>query len=161
MNIKNFVILIILVNLFSCAKKTEKRIEKQNQSWEKLEVITQFQKISIEKNSDSSDVENIIWNKGIYKIPPKYIIEDTVNTKIYLTNDEKDSLKTWILSSIQKTKFTNKNASDYVGNVKLIFTYLNTSISCEYRSVGAWNEVSENTQKIYTLLNSKTEISQQ
>ena len=126
-----------------------------------LQIVTQFQKITIDKNSDSCDVENIIWNKGIYKIPPTYKVEDTINTKIYLTENEKDSLKEWILSSIIEPKFTEVNASDYVGNVELKFINGNTILSCKYRSVGEWNEVSKNTEKIYNLVSSKTKLSKQ
>ncbi len=151
--------IFILSCLLSCAKQPEKKIE--NDTWEKLQVITLFQKITIEKNSDSSEVENIIWNKQIYDIPPKYIIEDTIKTKIYLSKDEKDSLKNWIKSSILKPKFTALNASDYVGNVELNYIDRNTTLSCKYYSVGEWDNVSENTKKIYSLLNSKTKLSKQ
>jgi len=151
--------IFILGCLLSCAKQPERKID--NDPWEKLEVITLFQKITIENNSDSSEVENIIWNKQIYNIPPKYTIEDTVKTKIYLDKNEKDSLKNWIKSSILKPKFTDLNASDYVGNVELNYIYRNTTLSCKYYSVGEWDKVSENTKKIYNLLNSKTELSKQ
>ncbi len=151
--------IFILVFLLSCAKQPEKKIE--NDTWEKLQVITLFQKITIENYSDSSEVENIVWNKQIYNIPPKYIIEDTIKTKIYLDKNEKDSLKSWIKSSILKPKFTALNASDYVGNVELKYIDRNTTLSCKYYSVGEWDKVSENTKKIYNLLNSKTELSKQ
>jgi hypothetical protein len=145
--------------LLSCAKQPEKKIE--SDTWEKLQVITLFQKITIENNSDSSEVDNIVWNKQIYNIRPKYIIEDTIKTKIYLNKLEKDSLKTWIKSSILKPEFTDLNASDYIGNVELKYIDRNTTLSCKYYSVGEWNKVSENTKKIYNLLNSKTELSKQ
>ena len=130
-------------------------------SWRELTIKTDFQSITIDKFSDSCEVEQIIWDKGIYKIPPTYKILDTVKSKIYLTKIEKDSLSKWIISSIIKPKFTNLNASDYVGNVKFNLKYLNTNLSCEYNSVGNWNKVSDNTEKIYNLLVKKTMLSKQ
>lgn len=151
--------LFILSFLFSCAKQPEKKPD--HDPWEKLQVITVFQKITIERSSDSAEVENIVWNKEIYNIPPKYILEDTVKTKIYLSKTEKDSLKTWIKSYIVKPRFTDLNASDYVGNVELKYMDRNTTLTCQYSSVGDWNNGSENTAKIYNLLSSKTELSKQ
>ncbi len=128
------IILFFLIFINSCEKQPEK--QKDKNFWERLEIVTQFQKITVERNSDSAEVENIIWNDGIYDIPPKYIVEDTVYTKIYLSKSEKDSLKNWLLSSITNPKLTDANASDYVGNVKLNFIDRNTTLTCEYESVG-------------------------
>ncbi|WP_295200558.1 hypothetical protein [uncultured Chryseobacterium sp.] len=83
--------LFILSFLLSCAKQPEKKPD--HDPWEQLQVITVFQKITIERSSNSAEVENIVWNKEIYNIPPKYIVEDTVKTKIYLSKTEKDSFK--------------------------------------------------------------------
>lgn len=91
-------LVLMLGFLLSCTKQPEKKT--RNDPWEKLQVNTDFQKITIDCHSDSAEVVNIIWNKEIYNIPPKYIIEDTVTTKIYLSRIEKDSLKNWIRSSI-------------------------------------------------------------
>ncbi|WP_128414575.1 hypothetical protein [Chryseobacterium sp. Leaf201] len=133
----------------------------RNDPWEKLQVNTDFQKITIDRHSDSAEVVNIIWNKEIYNIPPKYIVEDTVTTKIYLSRIEKDSLKNWIRSSILNPQFTDLYATDYVGNVELKYIDRGTTLSCTYNSVGEWDKVSENTKKIYNLLSSKTKLSRQ
>jgi hypothetical protein len=154
-----FISLLFLIALTSCNKNSIEKEEIKN--WDKLQIITNFQKITIEKNSDSCNVENIIWNKKIYDIPPSHIVEDTINSKIYLTNAEKDSLKKWISSSILSPKFTDKNATDYVGNVIFKITDRNTTLSCEYNSVGNWSEVSGTTEKIYNLINKKTKLSTQ
>ncbi|MCJ8155383.1 hypothetical protein MKJ01_16580 [Chryseobacterium sp. SSA4.19] len=131
----------------------------RNDPWEKLQVNTDFQKITIDRHSDSAEVVNIIWNKEIYNIPPKYIVADTVTTKIYLSRIEKDSLKNWIRSSILNPQFTDLYATDYVGNVELKYIDRGTTLSCTYNSVGAWDKVSQNTKKIYNLLSSKTKLS--
>ncbi|KAA0127311.1 hypothetical protein FY557_13080 [Chryseobacterium sp. SN22] len=127
----------------------------------KLQVNTDFQKITIDRHSDSAEVVNIIRNKEIYNIPPKYIAEDTVTIKIYLSRIEKDSLKNWIRSSILNPQFTDLYATDYVGNVELKYIDRGTTLSCTYNSVGAWDKVSQNTKKIYNLLSSKTKLSRQ
>lgn len=145
--------------LLSCTKEPEMKI--RNDPWEKLQVNTDFQKITIDRHSDSAEVVNIIWNKEIYNIPPKYIVEDTVTTKIYLSRIEKDSLKNWIRSSILNPQFTDLYATDYVGNVELKYIDRGTTLSCTYNSVGEWDKVSENTKKIYNLLSSKTKLSRQ
>lgn len=150
---------LILLILISCNKKIKEADIPV--SWQQLKITTQFQNIIIEKYSDSCEVEQIIWDEGIYKIPPNSKVIDTLKSKIYLTKIEKDSLSKWILSSIIKPKFTNLNATDYVGNVKFNFINLNTNLSCEYKSVGNWNKVSDNTEKIYNLLAKKTKLSKQ
>lgn len=152
-------LVLMLGFLLSCTKQPEKKIE--NDPWEKLQVNTDFQKITIDRHSDSAEVVNIIWNKEIYNIPPKYIVEDTVTTKIYLSRIEKDSLKNWIRSSILNPQFTDLYATDYVGNVELKYIDRGTTLSCTYNSVGEWDKVSENTKKIYNLLSSKTKLSRQ
>lgn len=145
--------------LLSCTKEPGMKI--RNDPWEKLQVNTDFQKITIDRHSDSAEVVNIIWNKEIYNIPPKYIVEDTVTTKIYLSRIEKDSLKNWIRSSILNPQFTDLYATDYVGNVELKYIDRGTTLSCTYNSVGEWDKVSQNTKKIYNLLSSKTKLSRQ
>lgn len=152
-------LMFILGFSVSCTEQPEKKIK--NDPWEKLQVNTDFQKITIDRHSDSAEVVNIIWNKEIYNIPPKYIVEDTVRTKIYLSGSEKDSLKNWIRSSIINPEFTDLYATDYVGNVELKYIDRGTTLSCTYNSVGEWDEVSENTKKIYNLLNRKTKLSRQ
>lgn len=152
-------LVLMLGFLLSCTKQPEKKI--RNDPWEKLQVNTDFQKITIDRHSDSAEVVNIIWNKEIYNIPPKYIVEDTVTTKIYLSRIEKDSLKNWIRSSILNPQFTDLYATDYVGNVELKYIDRGTTLSCTYNSVGEWDKVSENTKKIYNLLSSKTKLSRQ
>jgi hypothetical protein len=152
-------LVLMLGFLLSCTKQPEKKIE--NDPWEKLQVNTDFQKITINRHSDSAEIVNIIWNKEIYNIPPKYIVEDTVTTKIYLSRIEKDSLKNWIRSSILNPQFTDLYATDYVGNVELKYIDRGTTLSCTYNSVGEWDKVSQNTKKIYNLLSSKTKLSRQ
>ena len=152
-------LVLMLGFLLSCTKEPEMKI--RNDPWEKLQVNTDFQKITIDRHSDSAEVVNIIWNKEIYNIPPKYIVEDTVTTKIYLSRIEKDSLKNWIRSSILNPQFTDLYATDYVGNVELKYIDRGTTLSCTYNSVGEWDKVSENTKKIYNLLSSKTKLSRQ
>lgn len=139
-------LVLMLGFLLSCTKQPEKKT--RNDPWEKLQVNTDFQKITIDCHSDSAEVVNIIWNKEIYNIPPKYIIEDTVTTKIYLSRIEKDSLKNWIRSSILNPQFTDLYATDYVGNVELKYIDRGTTLSCTYNSVGEWDKVTRHKENL-------------
>ncbi len=153
--------------LFSCEKseKIAPRIEnskiKEFQIWKTLEIKTRYQTLTIFNSADSADYENVTYDDGIYDIPPKYDNKKVENRKIYFSETEKDSLAKFIYSSVTTPKFTNKFVTDYVGNVKLKFSKINMSLVCEYQSVGNWNEVSENTKKIYDIIQSKAQFSTQ
>jgi hypothetical protein len=62
---------------------------------------------------------------------------------------------------ITNPHFTDKNATDYAGHVLVKLIDRNTTVMCEYKSVGEWSEVSDLTKKIYTLLKSKIPIAAQ
>lgn len=158
----NFKLIILLIFIISCSEKVENISDKNfYQNWENLEIKTDRQTITISKLSDSVEYENIIYTKSFYEIPPQYKIQKVQKYKIYLTNAEKDSLAKYIYESVTDPKFTNKFATEYVGNVKLKFSKENMDLICEYKSVGDWTEVSENTRKIYKLIKAKGEISTQ
>lgn len=158
----NFKLIILLIFIISCSKKIE-NISNRNfyQNWENLEIKTDRQTIIISKLSDSMEYENIIYTKGFYNTPPQYKIEKVQKNKMHITNAEKDSLAKYIYASVTDPKFTNNLATDYVGNIKLKFSKENMNLVCEYKSVGNWTEVSENTRKIYNLIKAKGEISTQ
>jgi hypothetical protein len=146
----------------SCSKKIENTSDKNfYQDWENLEIKTDRQTITISKLSDSMEYENIIYAKEFYDIPPQYKVEKVQKYKIHVTDGEKDSLAKYIYESVTDPKFTNNLSTDYVGNVKLKFGKENMNLVCEYKSVGNWTEVSENTRKIYKLIKAKGEISTQ
>jgi hypothetical protein len=154
--------IIFLILIISCSKKVKNTNEDTSyQKWENLEVETRCQTIKISKFSDSAEYENIVYKKGVYDIPPKYVIDKKQKYKVYFSKSEKDSLARYIYESVTNPKFTNILATDYVGNVKLKFDRENMNLICEYKSVGRWNEVSQNTKKIYELIKSKVEISEQ
>lgn len=157
MNLKLFFLLLFII---SCSKNIENAQDKKfYQNWENLEIKTDRQTISISKLSDSMNYENVIYTKEYYDIPPQYKIEKVQKYKIYITKAEKDSLAKYIYESVTNPKFTNVLATDYVGNVKLRFGKENMNLVCEYKSVGNWTEVSQNTRKIYELIKAKAEIS--
>lgn len=158
----NFKPVILLIFIISCSKKIENTPGKNfYQNWKNLEIKTDRQTFVISKLSDSMEYENIIYSKEFYEIPPQYKIEKIQKYKIYITNAEKDSLAKYIYESITDPKFTNNFVTDYVGNVKLKFSKENMNLVCEYKSVGNWTEVSENTRKIYKLIKAKGETSTQ
>lgn len=154
--------IILFILITSCSKKVEHTYKDTSyQKWENLEVETRYQTIKISKFSDSAEYENVVYKKGIYDIPPKYEIDKKQKYKVYFSKSEKDSLAKYIYESVTNPKLTNILATDYVGNVKLKFDRENMNLICEYKSVGKWNEVSQNTKKIYELIESKVEISKQ
>lgn len=158
----NFKLFFLLLFIISCSKKIENAQDKKfYQDWENLEIKTDRQTITISKLSDSMNYENVIYTKEYYDIPPQYKIEKVQKYKIYITKAEKDSLAKYIYESVTNPKFTNVLATDYVGNVKLMFGKENMNLVCEYKSVGNWTEVSQNTRKIYELIKVKAEISTQ
>ncbi|MGI9652572.1 hypothetical protein [Chryseobacterium sp. RLHN22] len=158
----NFKLIIPLIFIISCSKKIENAPDKNfYQNWENLEIKTDRQTITVFKLSDSMEYENIIYTKEFYDIPPQYKIKKVQKYKMHVTNAEKDSLAKYIYASVTDPKFINNLATDYVGNVKLKFSKENMNLVCEYKSVGNWTEVSENTRKIYKLIKAKGEISTQ
>jgi hypothetical protein len=152
---------------FSCDKSEkikpviEKFEVKDFQIWNTLEIQTSYQTLTIFNSSDSADYQNITYDDGIYDIPPRYNNKKIESRKIYFSKTEKDSLAKFIFRSVTAPKFTNAFATDYVGNVKLKFSKINMSLVCEYQSVGHWNEVSDNTRKIYDIIKSKAQFSTQ
>lgn len=161
MNIKSLIFFSAFV-VFSCGKKRDLITKPDtNNYWDELIIETRFQKLTISKFSDSAEFENIIFSKEVYNIPPKYEIEKTELQKLFFTKAEKDSLSKFIYQTITTPKFTNRLATGYVGNVKLSYKKENMNLTCEYKSVGDWTEVSQNTHKIFTIINSKIPISRQ
>ncbi len=157
---KKLLFLSYVFVIFSCQKtEIKQEMPVQKLHWEELEVNTRFQKVIINRH-DSCEYQNLVYSDGIYSSPPKnYKLEKTEVRKFYLSKNEKDSLAKYIFESISNPKFTDILVSDYVGNVELTFAKSNMKLKCEYRSVGDWTEVSPNTNKIYSLLNSKVKLS--
>lgn len=153
---------IILSMIFSCKNEKIKTVPNDDYNrWDELEIETRYQTITIFKFSDSAEFINVKYDNGIYEIPPKYNNKKIEKKIILFTKPERDSLSKYIFQSVTKPTFTNKLATDYVGNVSLKFGRENMSLICEYRSVGDWTEISEETLKIFNLINSKVEISKQ
>ncbi|MFC6268217.1 hypothetical protein [Frigoriflavimonas asaccharolytica] len=154
--------LIILSIIFSCKNEKLKKVSNDDyKRWDELEIETRYQTLTIFKFSDSAEFINVKYDKGIYEIPPKYNNKKIEKKVILFTKQERDSLSKYIFQSVIKPSFTNTSATDYVGNVSLKFKRHNMNLICEYYSVGDWTEISEETKKIFNIINSKVEISKQ
>ena len=130
-------------------------------SWETIQIITKTQNISINHYADSSTVE-IFHFKTQDKKGLNVANSDTL-TKVnfFLTDSEKDSLYSYVFDLITKPFFTDRAATDYAGYVQVKLIDRNTTLSCEYKSVGEWSTVSTTTKKIYNLLKTKIEVAYQ
>lgn len=140
-----FVILLV-----ACEGKKEEKVY----YWDDIVIITRNQKITVRKDSDTANFEN--------RINAKSDAEKEIITKSFLLNQkERDSLHKFVYKMITKPVFTDRNATCYAGYVLISIRDRNTTLGCEYRSVGEWYSVSYETQKIYKLLSDKIEISKQ
>lgn len=147
--LKTFFCFFIIL-LIACEGKKE-----ENPSyWDEIVIFTRNQKITVRKDSDTANFE--------YRVNKKSHAEKEILTKSFLLNQkERDSLHKFVYKMITKPVFTDRNATCYVGYVSINIRDRNTTLSCEYRSVGEWSTVSSETQKIYKLLSKKIEISRQ
>jgi len=160
LNIK-ILLLIILIIILSCKQKQNEKIgENIHNNWEEIEVKTRTEKITISKFSDSADYVQDLNNIAFQILPEngKLVEEKVIKKKIIFTKSEKDSLAKYIYQSVTNPTFTNILATDYAGSVKLKYDTGTTKLICEYNSVGDWSIVSNETMKIYELLNKKIKI---
>jgi hypothetical protein len=147
----SFYFFIIL--LVACEGKKEKKVENPSY-WDEIVIFTRNQKITVRKDSDTANFE--------FRMNEKNHTEKEILTKSFFLNPkERDSLHKFVYKMITKPVFTDRNATCYAGYVSINIRDRNTTLSCEYRSVGEWSTVSSETQKIYKLLSEKIEISRQ
>jgi hypothetical protein len=131
----------------------------QQTSWEKIQIITRTQNISIEHYADSALFEEN-QNKASYF--NGLAGSDTfTKTKFVLKSVERDSLYEYVFDLITNPTFTDRNATDYAGYVRVKLIDRNTTLTCEYKSVGEWSTVSPATANIYKLLKRKIPIADQ
>lgn len=139
-----------IILLVACEGKKEEKVY----YWDDIVIITRNQKITVRKDSDTANFEN--------RINAKSNAEKEIITKSFLLNQkERDSLHKFVYKMITKPVFTDRNATCYAGYVFISLRDRNTTLGCEYKSVGEWSTVSSETQKIYNLLSEKVEISRQ
>jgi hypothetical protein len=142
-----------IILLIACEGNKEKKPEK-TAYWDEIVIFTRNQKITVRQDSDTANFENRMNTRGNS--------ENEILSKSFLLNKkERDSLHKFVYKMITKPVFTDKNATCYAGYVSISLRDRNTTLGCEYKSVGEWSTVSSETQKIYKLLSEKIEISRQ
>ncbi|MEN2399290.1 hypothetical protein GKZ90_0005850 [Flavobacterium sp. MC2016-06] len=142
-----------IILLIACEGNKEKKTEK-TAYWDEIVIFTRNQKITVRQDSDTANFENRMNTRGNS--------ENEILSKSFLLNKkERDSLHKFVYKMITKPVFTDKNATCYAGYVSISLRDRNTTLGCEYKSVGEWSTVSSETQKIYKLLSEKIEISRQ
>ena len=155
-------IFFLITILFSCHKKIDNKNDIENlQNWNSFIIETGFQKVEIFKYTDSISFTNTIYKDGVFDIPPKYELDKKKEGIIVLNKTERDSLISHIVNIISKPTFTDIHATDYVGNVKFILKRHNMETSCQYNSVGDWTKLSNDTKRVYEILNKKIKLSTQ
>ncbi|NCI50926.1 hypothetical protein GWC95_13415 [Sediminibacterium roseum] len=157
---KKLLLVSALFFSFSC-KDREDNQRKEAANWETIQIITRTQKIIIYNYLDTATFEQKIYKKDTTKFPGAYELKGVESKNFNLSRLERDSLRIYTYDIITNPHFTDKNASDYAGYVLIKLTDRNTTLMCEYKSVGEWSEVSDLTKKIYSLLKAKIPIASQ
>lgn len=153
-------LLICICLLYSCDTKQKSTEENAiSNNWESFIVETKFQKIEIKNYSDSIYYTNRIYKDGLDNIPPKYELDKIESGTILLTEQQKDSLIFHIKNTITNPTFTNAFVTDYVGNVSFSLNKNNMKLICQYNAVGDWTTVSNDTKRIYELINKHIKVS--
>jgi hypothetical protein len=152
-----FLILFCTI-LFSCQKEKQKEIPKE-EYWENIELITKSQKVTVYKFEDTASVEKKIYKKvsGEF-ISAVYKLEKVESKNFKMNKSERDSLYSYVIKLLTKPTFTDKAATDYAGYILIKLKDRNTTLMCEYQSVGEWSTISPETKKIYKLINPKVEM---
>lgn len=159
---KFFTLIFIVITIFSCQPKNDNQNVIENlHNWESFIIETGFQKVQIFNKTDSISYTNTIYKDGVNGIPPKYELDRIEEGFVTLNKSERDSLISHIVNIISKPTITDIHATDYVGNVKFVLDRHNMKIICQYNSVGDWTELSNDTKRVYEILNSKIKLSSQ
>lgn len=158
--LKSLIIIPFLI-LVSC-EKPKVKMELKNEYWDEIQLTTRNQKVIIYNESDTASFEKEIYKKvsGEY-ISAMYKLEKIDKKNFSLNRNERDSLYKFVKEVITKPVFTDRASTDYAGYVLIKLRNRNTTLICEYKSVGEWSSVSEQTKNIYNLLKPKIDIAKQ
>lgn len=104
--------------------------------WDRIQIVTRTQVITIDNYNDSATFEdhNI---KATQKTQSANSDSSELKAITFsLTSKDRDSLYTYVHELITKPYFTDKNATCYAGYVQVKLIDRNTTLTCEYKSVG-------------------------
>jgi hypothetical protein len=155
------IVLLSFLTLISCNfSKDERKPERIN--WGTIEIYTKSQKVLIYKEEDTASFEETKYKRISGKgLSSKYKLDTIVKKTFKLSVSERDSISKYAYHLITKPFFTDKMATCYAGYVLIKLRERNTTIMCEYESVGEWSTVSNETKKIYDILKTKINIAKQ
>ncbi|MDR7209662.1 hypothetical protein [Flavobacterium piscis] len=160
----NYIKPLIILSFFCLISCNFSEREKKTEQvyWDDIEINTKTQKVIIYKESDTASFETAIYKKTSGNgILAKYRL-DTIQRKTFsLTASERDSIYKYTYQIITKPVFTDKYVTCYGGYVLIKLRDRQTTLMCEYKSVGEWSTVSKETKKIYDILSSKINIAKQ
>jgi hypothetical protein len=161
MNYIKPVIILSFFCLISCNfSKKDKKTEQFY--WDDIEINTKTQKVIIYRESDTASFEAAIYKKiSGNGILAKYKLDRIQRKTFSLTASERDSIYKYTYQIITKPVFTDKHSTCYSGYVLIKLRDRQTTLMCEYKSVGEWSIVSNETKKIYDILSSKINIGKQ
>jgi hypothetical protein len=147
--------------MFISCNRNGNHITISHPSWDMIQIITRTQVITIENSLDSAKFVYMLAKDASTEGSIKSDSVKTGTKYFHLEKEEKDSLYSYIANAITHPTFTDRNATEYAGYVKLKLSDRNTTLTCEYKSVGEWSTVSHTTEKIYLLLKQKIPIAYQ
>jgi hypothetical protein len=151
-------LILILTLLISCQDEKQKKVLEEKH-WENIELITKSERIKIYKSEDTASIEKAIYERVSGKgFSATYKLEKLDRKNFKINKSERDSLYKYVFRLLTKPTFTDKSATDYAGYIMIKLKDRNTTLMCEYQSVGEWSTISAETEKIYKLINPKAEL---
>ena len=153
-------ILCLFFILAACNNPSQEKKETQS-SWQEIQITTRTQKIFIDRYADSMTFEEDHDQSSFFNGVMRSDSNMVTKTNFPISKLERDSLYLYVFNLITTPTFTDKHATDYAGYVQVKLIDRNTTLTCEYKSVGEWSTVSPTTEKIYNLLKNKIPIAHQ
>jgi len=143
--------LLASMSILSC--HSSKKEQKQDLYWDEIEIQTKNQTVKIYQETDTVSVEKEILKKiSGNGFSAKYKL-DKIEKKIFRLNSVKrDSLSKAVYRVMTKPVFPNTRATCYAGYALIKLRNGIVTLSCEYESAGEWEKVSDDTKKIYDIL---------
>lgn len=146
-------LLLFFVFLISC-NKNEKN---QSYNWTDISIKNSYEEIIIYKHLDTAS-----YIKPIYEYKKDNLfVEELVNVErkqIIFSDSEKDSISYYVQRIISNPIQVDRFCTDYVGNLKLKISNSNSTFTVNYESVCRVNTISDDTKKLYEILNKKIDF---
>lgn len=150
---RSIIVLFLSTLMLMISCNSSKKEKKQDLYWNEIEIQTKNQIVKIYQESDTVSVEKEILKKiSGNGFSAKYKL-DKIEKKIFrLSSVKRDSLSAAVYRVITKPVFPNTRATCYAGYVLIKLRNGIVTLTCEYESAGEWEKVSNDTKKIYDIL---------